>query len=141
MTELKIFSDGGARGNPGPAAIGFVVLSADGKTIFEHGEAIGKATNNVAEYQGVILALRWLTGFLTVDSNIQKANFFLDSKLVVNQAEGKFKIKKPHLQQLFSQLKALEKSLDIEVSYHYVPREKNQRADELLNQVLDNKLL
>jgi len=135
---LNIHCDGGARGNPGPAAIGFVVEDSSKRRIYEYGEGIGETTNNAAEYQAVVLALRWLSGYLHGRNTIDCLNFFLDSQLVVNQLNGNFKIKKPHLRQYHNQIKTLEKNLKIKVGYQYIPREQNTQADKLLNQALDN---
>jgi len=134
--NLKIFCDGGSRGNPGPAAIGFVVQDENEELIFEHGEEIGRATNNTAEYQAVVYALHWLAGFCWQRS-LFKVDFFLDSKLVVNQVNGNYKVKKIHLKKLLKQLKRLEKKISIKPNYHYICREKNHLADSLLNQALD----
>src|SRR3989344_5426246 len=98
--NLSIYTDGGARGNPGPAAIGFVVKNGE-DTIAEQAEFIGETTNNTAEYQAVIYALNW------IEANQKDATtiaFYLDSKLVVNQLLGTFKIKQPHLQALSNQI-------------------------------------
>ncbi|MBU0618788.1 ribonuclease HI family protein [Patescibacteria group bacterium] len=138
MTQaLKIFCDGGARGNPGPAAIGFVIYNQQGELIHRQGIAIGKATNNVAEYQGVIHSLKWLKQNYLNKYKPTMINFNLDSKLVVNQLSGLFKIKKPHLQKLVLLIKQLERELVVPVTYCYIPREKNYLADQLLNQALD----
>lgn len=134
---LKIYCDGGARGNPGPAAIGFVVEDLGKGIIYEHGEEIGKATNNMAEYQAVVQALRWLSGYLYDRNTVGRLEFFLDSQLVVNQLNGNFKIKKAHLLQYYKQIKTLEKNLKPKISYQYIPRDKNAQADQLLNQALD----
>lgn len=134
---LKIFSDGGARGNPGPAAIGFVVKDENNKVLYQHGECIGKATNNVAEYQGVVKALDYLLKKYPQGKGILKIDFYLDSKLVVNQLNGSFKVKQPHLQRLVQLIKVKETHLSRPVFYHHIPREQNTEADSLLNQALD----
>lgn len=133
ITRLSIFCDGGARGNPGPAAGAFVVKDDKGKVLHQQAGYFGRATNNQAEYQAVILALEWLVKQPTRFNTI---NFYLDSKLVVNQLNGLFKIKNLKLQQLIIQIRILERKLGGEIFYHFVKREKNKAADKLLNQVL-----
>jgi len=132
---LSIYTDGGARNNPGPAAIGIVVQDEMGKTVFEIGKSIGFATNNEAEYEALIFALKW------VKENAKEAEdiyFFLDSLLVVSQMSGRYKIKAPHIKILWQRAKTIEISLNKNVKYHLIPRDKNSRADLLLNSALDN---
>jgi len=130
---LSVFTDGGAVGNPGPAAIG-VVIKKEGKTIKKLAKFLGKATNNVAEYTAVIEALKW------IDSNIKRQtsgiNFFLDSKLVVSQLNGLFKIKDWKLRNLIIRVRELEREAGGNVSYHHIPRGKNREADFLVKQGL-----
>ena len=91
---LLIFTDGGARGNPGPAAIGFIIKDNYGEVLVELGKFIGRATNNVAEYQAVIEALTWLkNNYQRKELSNDQIDFFLDSNLVVNQLNGFYKIK------------------------------------------------
>lgn len=138
--SLTIHTDGGARGNPGPAAASFVVFDQTKKEIYKEGKYLGEATNNVAEYNGVIQALRWLKNF-TPESRPAKIHFFLDSQLVVNQLNGKFKIKDSKLRLLIMEIHSLETEIGAAIIYCYVPREKNKEADLLLNQILDEKQL
>ena len=132
---LIIYSDGGARGNPGPAAIGYVIKNVSGKILAEAGLQIGVATNNEAEYKGIIVALQAAASF----KNSKKFSIqaFLDSKLVVEQLSGNWKIKEIRLKDLASQAKDLEKNFK-NVTYAHIPREKNTLADSLLNQALDS---
>lgn len=174
--KLFVFADGGARGNPGPAAIGFIIKNSTGKTLVKKGKFVGKATNNVAEYQAVIEALKWLskrkaekgwgwvmgyesgcedegeekkkkptptthprpTTHISTPPSIQ---FFLDSKLIVNQLNGLFKIKNSYLRGLIIKVRQLEQEVGGNVSYHFIPREKNKEADALVNQSLEQKSL
>ena len=124
---LKIFCDGGARGNPGPAAIGFVVKDNQGRTLTKVGKYIGKTTNNVAEYQAVIEALKW------VKKNFPptQIHFFLDSQLLVNQLNGRWRVKDRKLQRLIILVKKLERNFP-KIFYHYIPRQKNKEADWLV---------
>lgn len=131
--QLIIHTDGGARGNPGPAAIG-VVIEKEGKIIHEFGKTIGETTNNVAEYTAVIEALIWLA---SKNYTLEIKNFFLDSKLVVEQLNGRFKLKNANLRELFLKIKILEQEVGGVITYQYIPREKNTQADFLVNQALD----
>jgi len=134
---LKIFTDGGARGNPGKAAVGFVVFDKEGEEVKRGKEFIGQATNNIAEYQAVIEAMKFLK---TRESEKKiKVDFFLDSLLVVNQLKGLYRIKNKNLAVLVREIHSLEKDLDGVFNYHFVPREKNKIADQLVNQALDNE--
>ena len=132
--KIKVFADGGARGNPGPAAIGVVIKDRNDQIIHQFGKTIGKATNNQAEYQAVIAALTWL---ITNQTPCQSVHFFLDSTLVVNQLNGLWKIKNPHLRQLIIHLRQLEAQLNRPIQYTSIPRLKNSQADALLNLALD----
>lgn len=137
MKQLLIFCDGGARGNPGPAAGAFVVKDREGKVLHQQGSFFGRATNNQAEYKAVILALEWLVKQPSAIRHPPSTiNFYLDSRLVVNQLSGHFKIKNRQLQRLAIKVREKEKALDIKVFYHLIKREKNSEADKLLNQVL-----
>lgn len=135
--KLKIYADGGARGNPGPAAVGFVVKDDSGKTLHQQGEYIGKATNNVAEYQAVIKALGWVKENLSLP--IEGLQFFLDSQLIVNQLNGLFKVKETKMRDLIIKVRLLEREIGGNVSYQAISREKNSLADGLVNQTLDKK--
>lgn len=138
--ELHIYCDGGARKNPGPAAIGAVIRIQDSEKIAEISKYIGIATNNEAEYQAVIHALKWLVENLpSLDKQPEKIEFFIDSVLVVNQINGKFKIKKPHLRELLLKIHNLEGQIQAPITYNRIPREENIEADELVNKALDEQ--
>ncbi len=130
-----IHTDGGARGNPGPAAVG-VVIHKNGKFFHQFGKAIGETTNNVAEYRGVIEALKYMQTILK--NNKHALLFVLDSVLVVNQLNGVFKIKESHLRELSFQIKLLEQEIGGVIRYTTVPREQNRQADILVNYALDS---
>lgn len=136
--SLMIYCDGGSRGNPGQAACAFFAKEPAGKIIYQKSQSLGRATNNEAEYQGVIAALEWLLSTKNQFLNF-KINFFLDSKLVVNQLNGYFKIKNSRLRELIFLIKTLENQLNNQIFYQFIPREQNQLADQLLNQNLDMK--
>ena len=135
-STLDIYCDGGARGNPGPAAAAFVVASA-GSSIHQSGQSLGPTTNNVAEYTAVKLALDWLVTY-TNSHPVTQVNFFLDSNLVVNQINGQFKTKQPHLKSLHSQVTHQLAQLKLPITFSYIPRSRNYRADALVNQTLDS---
>lgn len=138
--SLSMFCDGGSRGNPGPAAIGFVVFKDD-KEMKRFSQRIGETTNNVAEYKAVIAALRWLSknrAILDFSSGQKpRVNFYLDSQLVVSQLQGLYKVKSLKLQGLVIAAKNLEKQMDLPVFYHLVTRTRNKIADSLVNQALN----
>lgn len=135
--NVTVHTDGGARGNPGPAAVG-VVIQKEGKEVAAFGKAIGDTTNNVAEYTAVIEAL---TKIKQLSLGEVLINFYLDSTLVVNQLNGLFKIKDARLRELISRVRILEQEAGGRIHYTYVPREENRRADFLVNQALDQLML
>ncbi|GAA1306784.1 bifunctional RNase H/acid phosphatase [Saccharothrix xinjiangensis] len=132
---VKVFveADGGSRGNPGPAGYGAVVLSAVGEVLAERAEGIGVATNNVAEYQGLIAGLRAAT-----EVGADEVVVRMDSKLVVEQMSGRWKVKHPAMQPLFATARELARAFR-RVSYEWMPRERNKRADRLANQAMDDQ--
>jgi ribonuclease HI len=132
--KLLIHVDGGCRGNPGPGAIAFVIEDDEGNGVEEHSEFIGETTNNRAEYAAVIAALEMAHQLCKGEVSI-----FSDSKLVVNQLSGSWKIGDKELKTLFEDAKKSESSFE-KVTYTHVRRENNKRADELVNETLDNKL-
>lgn len=134
---LTVHTDGGARGNPGPAAVG-VVIESGGKTIAQFGKTIGHATNNVAEYRAVVEALKYVTSHI---SRVTEMRFFLDSTLVVNQLMGRFKIKDPTLRGFLFDVRRLESEIGASVTYDVIRREQNARADALVNRALDEALM
>jgi ribonuclease HI len=141
--NLQIHTDGGARGNPGPAAIGVVIeeiLDHDkGNLITQFGLKIGETTNNVAEYRAVIEAFKYLINHkskLTINGE-SVINFYADSSLIVNQLNGNFKIKLPHLRELMLQVRSLENEIGGIIKYNLIPREQNSQADFQVNKILD----
>lgn len=131
--SLRVYCDGGARGNPGPAASAFIVVSPDGKILVKKGVFIGETTNNIAEYKAVLFALEWL-----LDSRYSgEVIFFLDSQLVVNQMTGKFKIKNKNLLDIVFKIKSLEKKFKGKIFYKSIPREQNKITDLLVNKTLN----
>jgi ribonuclease HI len=138
MLSLSIYTDGGARGNPGPAACAFVVKEGDRK-IYEDARYIGNSTNNIAEYEGLIMALKWLMNEYSVEKPTH-IDFYLDSELVVNQVIGKYRIKSVNLKPLIKKVRELEKKIDVEINYFAVRRDKNKLADFLLNKKIDENI-
>lgn len=135
MIVLKVHTDGGAKGNPGPASIG-VVFYINNKKIFQHHSSIGVATNNDAEYQALIFALNEIKKQkekLVNEYKIEKIDFYSDSNLLVNQVNGLFKIKNGKIKEYVFKIKILEQEINLPIYYHYIPREKNQEADRLVN--------
>ncbi|MEO7803494.1 MAG: ribonuclease HI family protein [Actinomycetota bacterium] len=127
----RLWTDGGARGNPGPAGIGVVLKGPEGDVIEEIGKTIGKATNNVAEYEGLIAGLE-----LAAKHKVAKLEVYMDSLLVVQQMRGIFKVKHKGLLPLYDKAKVLVGDFD-QVRLHAVPRGENAHADSLVNQSLD----
>lgn len=136
-THLTIFGDGGSRGNPGEAAYGFVILRGN-EVVYKEGKKIGINTNNVAEYSAVIEALRYLVNNRNIE--FDEINFFLDSKLVVEQMSGRWKIKNEILRNKFFTVRSLEKTLNTKITYEHIPREQNKEADRMVNLALDNQI-
>ena len=136
---MKIFTDGGARGNPGLAAGAFVVYLGD-KIVHEEAKFIGKKTNNVSEYTALIMALSWLLDN-SEKYEKQDVTFLLDSELVTKQMQGFYRIKNKNLILLAAKAKELAEKYKGRLIFNFVPREKNKRADRLANDVLDKKTL
>jgi ribonuclease HI len=132
--KLIIHTDGGSRGNPGPAAVGVVIEDDTKKVVDEFGKRIGETTNNVAEYMGVVQALEKIKD---LGLRIKEAQFYLDSTLVVNQLNGLFKVKDYKMRELLMIVRRLEQEVGGSIMYTSVPREQNTRADFLVNQALD----
>lgn len=135
--KLIIYTDGASRGNPGPAAYGFVIFSEKGEKIYSLGKYIGINTNNFAEYSAVVEALRYLSK--QKDRQRFKLEFFMDSRLVVEQLSGRFKVKSSTLKLLVGEAKALVLNFK-SVTFTHIPREKNYLADALANKALDSRL-
>jgi broad specificity phosphatase PhoE/ribonuclease HI len=130
--KVIVEADGGSRGNPGPAGYGSVVWSADrGAVLAESKQAIGRATNNVAEYRGLIAGLEEAGKLGATDVDV-----FMDSKLVVEQMSGRWKVKHPDISPLHQQATALSSRFD-HIAYTWIPRAKNSHADRLANEAMD----
>jgi ribonuclease H / adenosylcobalamin/alpha-ribazole phosphatase len=129
--RAKLSTDGGARGNPGPAAYGYVLEDEDGTVLAAHGERIGIATNNVAEYSGLIAGLE-----KALELGIDEVEVVSDSELMVKQMRGEYRVKNEALQELWSRARRLAGQVG-SVGYTAVRREHNKLADTLVNEALD----
>ena len=130
--RVRLYTDGGARGNPGPAAFGYVLETDDGTVLAAHGERIGVATNNVAEYRGLIAGLE-----KAVELALQEVEVVSDSELLVKQMTGEYRVKNEALRELSLEAARLARKL-AKVEYRHVVREQNELADRLVNEALDS---
>ena len=130
--NLHIFTDGAARGNPGPASIGVAVYDESKKLLEEYCECLGHATNNTAEYKALLAGLNIAKKYIPCG-----ISFFLDSDLVVRQMKGEWRVKDENLASLNRQAKAMIGEFE-KVDFKYIPREQNKVADGLANKALDN---
>jgi ribonuclease HI len=128
---VKLSTDGGARGNPGPAAYGYVLEDEDGTVLAAHGERIGIATNNVAEYSALIAGLE-----KAIELGLDEVEVVSDSELMVKQMRGEYRVKNEALQELWSRARRLAGQVG-SVGYTAVRREHNKLADTLVNEALD----
>lgn len=126
-----IYTDGGARGNPGPAAAGGVILADDGSVVAEISEYLGVATNNVAEYRALLLALE-----RALEAGYRRADVCMDSELIVRQLSGHYRVKDAKIIPLHAKARHLLARFD-DVSIAHIRREQNQHADKLVNAALD----
>lgn len=131
--KLTIYTDGGARGNPGPAAAGIIIKDAAGKTVAGYGEYLGKQTNNYAEYSALIFGLK-----KAKELGATEVECVLDSELVTKQMNRQYKVKEPTLQKLFIQVFNLASAFK-KVTYRHILREGNKEADWWVNKTLDNQ--
>jgi ribonuclease HI len=129
--KARLWTDGGARGNPGPAAYAYVLETTDGTVLDARGEAIGTATNNVAEYSALVAGLRCASELGVTDLDVRS-----DSELMVKQMRGEYRVKNKDLQVLFLDASRAARALG-RVTYTHVRREHNELADRLVNEALD----
>ena len=132
--RARLFTDGGARGNPGPAAFAYVLEADDSTVLAAHGEAIGVATNNVAEYRGLVEGLR-----RAAELGVDEVEVVSDSELMVKQMRGEYRVKNEALRELSLDASRLARRIG-RVSYTAVRREHNELADRLVNEALDASL-
>ena len=129
--KATLFTDGGARGNPGPAAYGYVLEADDGTLLAAHGERIGVATNNVAEYRALIAGLE-----KALELGLNEVGVVSDSELLVKQMTGEYRVKNEALRKLNDEAERVARRIG-DVSYTAVRREHNELADRLVNEALD----
>ncbi|MDD3778419.1 MAG: ribonuclease HI family protein [Patescibacteria group bacterium] len=129
--SAKIFSDGGARGNPGPAGIGAIIYDAKGKVLAEIAEYLGKTTNNQAEYRALIAALNKAKNL-----KLKVVDCYLDSELVVKQLNRQYKVKNKELSPLFLEVYNISLSFK-KITFNHIKREQNKEADRLANEAMD----
>lgn len=137
---IIVYSDGGSRGNPGHAASAFAIYDENKNLLHHDSKYLGeKLTNNVAEYNGVILALTWITEEKrSFDFAQDDIRFCMDSELVVKQLRGEYKIKDQNLLQLATRVKRIIKENNLRIQFIHVPRAENAYADSLVNENLDS---
>lgn len=132
---LSLYIDGAARGNPGPAGIGAILVDGGKQTLWEFEKFIGETTNNVAEYTALIYGLQE-----ALIRNVQRIAVYTDSELLARQLQGRYKVKEPHLKALHEQARSLIRGFDRFGIYH-LPRSQNREADKLANQAIDTMKL
>lgn len=135
INKAVIYTDGAARGNPGPGAIGVVIKDEAGAIAAKISQRLGVTTNNQAEYQAIIAGLEKAVGL-----GVKSADVKSDSELVVNQINGRYKIKNTGLRPLYQKVVQLTGQLE-SFSISYIPREQNKAADDLANQALDKRII
>ena len=132
--RVRLFSDGAARGNPGPAGAGAVLLDPEGRVVARLGKFLGIQTNNYAEYMGLLLGLRHARGL-----GVKELEVLADSELLIRQLQGRYQVKSPTLRPLYEEAAGLLKAFP-RVKLTHVPREKNKAADEMSNRAIDERM-
>lgn len=131
MKPHQLYTDGGARGNPGPAGAGALLLAPDGTEVEAISAYLGELTNNQAEYRALLLGLQ-----AAIDNDVRELDVRMDSELIVKQMKGEYKVKHPDMKVLHAQAKQLVAKFD-RISFHHIRRELNSDADALVNQAID----
>lgn len=134
---IKIFTDGGSRGNPGPSALG-VHIAKDDKPLVSFGKTLGITTNNIAEYSAAVAALSWILEHKDEVDAGEEIYFYADSQLLISQITGIYKIKSAPLRELLFTINRLQGEIGHKVHYRHIPREQNKLADKQVNLALDN---
>ena len=132
-----LYSDGGARGNPGPAGCGFVIMNEKKEILYEGSKYIGHTTNNQAEYQALLMGLEKILEF----GDVEKITCYLDSELVVKQLNKEYKMKNKDLRIHFDKINKINFEYKNCISFHHVFREDNKKADKLANQAMDEEYI
>jgi ribonuclease HI len=130
--KLIVYSDGGARGNPGPAGLGVYICTPDDTPVERRFKYLGETTNNIAEYLGAFLGLERAIALGATEIELRA-----DSKLVIEQLKGNYKVKNPRLKEIHSQITALISQTSATITFRHIPREKNKEADRLSNIAMD----
>lgn len=138
MNNILVFTDGGARGNPGPSALGVYITDDKGNKLAAIGKRLGENTNNFAEYSAVIEALNWILENKEKIDKDSKIIFYMDSQLVYSQIKGLYKVKSESIRALIYSVREKISSLPFQIEWNHIRREKNKKADELVNLALDN---
>lgn len=136
---INIFTDGGARGNPGPSALGVFIEDERGNEIISIGKTLGINTNNYAEYSAIEESLKFVKKNLNNFPSLKKINMYMDSNLAASQLNGLFKIKNSTIREFVLEIKSLENEIKIPISYTHIPRERNKKADAMVNKALDSE--
>ena len=136
--NISVYTDGGARGNPGPSGYGLVILDEKKNMIFQDSKFLGIKTNNEAEYSALIGALSWIKANRDA-YNIQKISFCSDSQLLVRQIQGQYKVKAQNLKDYYHTVMNLLQDISLPYSFQDIRRELNTQADELANQAMDRQ--
>lgn len=131
---MRIYSDGAARGNPGPAGAGAVLVDAEGNVLERLGRYLGRRTNNYAEYEGLLLGLERAS-----ELGAKEVEVFADSELLVRQLQGRYQVRSPNLRPLWVRARELLQGFE-RVRLQHIPREKNELADEMSNRAIDERL-
>ncbi len=139
MKTIICYTDGGARGNPGPSAIGVYITDKQGKILREVAQTIGNGTNNFAEYYGVMVGLQTLKAMLGAKSKTTQIELRLDSELVKKQLNDEYQIKEPGLVPMFIEIHNMRVASFPHLTLKHIPRAQNKEADRLVNEALDGK--
>jgi len=134
--KVNIYTDGGSRGNPGPSGYGLVIYDDQKNILYQESKFLGIKTNNEAEYLALLGSLNWLKTHYEF-YQIDQANFFADSQLLICQFQGKYKIKAPNLKDLFIQAQQSLQQMNLHYQFSHIRRELNTLADKLANQAMD----
>ena len=138
--KISVYTDGGARGNPGPAGFGLVIYDDHKKIIYQESTFLGTKTNNEAEYSGLIAALIWINNNKE-NFNLTEFEIFSDSQLLVRQIQGKYKVKAQNLKIYYLKVMELLDYINLKYNFKDIRRERNILADELANQAMDKAVL
>ena len=140
MQKIVIYTDGGARGNPGPAAAGAVIFDTNGKVLAEVSDYLGETTNNVAEYEALVRVLRAAKKMFGEKLRDMEIDIRMDSELIVRQMQGRYKVMSPEMKERFETIATMRLEDTPNMLFTHIPREKNKHADRLVNEAIDRAL-